>query len=337
MTHLRLKSLSNQKGMSVLGALAGASAMLVVGLAVSQMMRTQADMVFYLEDRLSALNLKGDVQLALSNENACIRSLNRAGFDSIARARDDERLAIVNSAGEPIYTRGEKYDAIQIRDVTVKADAAIPAGGSGIVEFTVYPQRTRGSLSQSLSPFTIRRAVTVNGATAVVECTAVNTGDGGEEEEDENSRNDCLKLAGGPPGHPGGNLFEAVPNYTRRVPASVKAFSMTLGPITGNVNPVPGSDNASGRILSIPPAQLTIHFGKTRLGGKVLEAGKVLEHRNGEWFYDDVRIAKKGHIDMISDRAEPHDVPRTLQMSQLGATCPNPSDDSGNGFGTYWD
>lgn len=330
MSHqLSKKSFSNQDGMSLVGVLAGAAAMMVVGMAVTQMIRNQSDMIFYLEDRLSAVNLKGDAQLTLSNSEACIRSLNALGFSSIAGGSTSRELPILNDGGGVVYQTGSAYDRLRIERISAEAEAVIPASTTGTVRFTIAPERTRGSIAQKLSPINIRRNVTLDGGSNVIDCQPVSPGT--EAEEDPNK--ECMQVAQAQSiPHPdliGADAYAtAISRYKSgvTVPTTSKALTLSMNPRTVRSRVSGSSDEYSNH--SIPGMTISLQFNKSFVGGKVLQAGKTLKYIDGEngspgsWEYDGVRIATEGGVNEDGTAVENPRSPSSLQYTNLGSTCP---------------
>lgn len=165
---------ANNKGLSVVGLLIGASGMVVVGLTISQLIQYQNDLSFYMEDRLANVSLQNEIMLNLNTQNSCENSLNISQFEQIANTSQSKKISITNTAGDILFQNNSEYGKILITNISARPLTPIAPQGTGIVEFTINSERTRG-LRRELNSIRLKRKVTLGTTSSVVKCASVSS------------------------------------------------------------------------------------------------------------------------------------------------------------------
>ncbi len=174
--------MNNNKGFSLVSVLMAAGIGVVVIGAISKSIIHQQEMVSYLEDRMSNLELSNQVRHLLSSQATC-----NANFQGLPILNSTSINDLKDQAGLTVYDRNSTSNLVKITDIELRSKGAlIGADSSGLMELAVTTEGMRGGL-RHLKPTVIELSVTSNNASEISNCSFTASGSGLTVDDLENS------------------------------------------------------------------------------------------------------------------------------------------------------
>lgn len=189
MNSMYLCYLKNQKGFSIASVVVAMGIASVLILGISTALQHTIGSVTYIEDKQSAMDLKNEITIDLSDSTACLNSLTGirvvAGDLSVSNLR--------NSANQVQY-QSRVYDGLRIGNIFLEnVSLPLTPNQNGRMNLMVNVSRNRSRGQQDLKSIKVPLSVTTDASNRIINCVAL-----GSSELDDEARKCSLAQSNSP-------------------------------------------------------------------------------------------------------------------------------------------
>ncbi len=271
-----------QKGFSIIEISIAMAIMGLMSVGLAGMIKSQADQVFYVEDKLVHQDMKMAMDRLLRDDTICTNMLSTVkvpGPLGSISTNPAGTIVIKDSTNALIYDPSDdtknKFDKLKISNIRIENVDVVDETSGNRVNILIDVNRIRGIASQALQSISIPKNVTIDGTRLITNCSGNGAGEYLELVTTKNFK--------------GSGISGAISSYT--MPSDIKAFSLTTKGSACNweTGSSPNNDQHSTFQSGINIRALL--NGKHKNNGTAILAGKTLRYVSGKYYYDGILVA----------------------------------------------